>query len=130
MTPAATPAGRIDRDGVHPGDDLESHATTIESEPDAPFAGLLARIARSGFLATNAGGRATWIVESGAPRWCRVGVVARQWRAPALVAPEEGSVARHFREAAPRPYFAYRRHAGPRLVLAALRESGPLPPRS
>ena len=52
----------IDRDSVHAGDDLGSHATSITLDPSATLRALIEVIQDAGYLPGINGGKATWII--------------------------------------------------------------------
>lgn len=71
----------VDRASVHPGDDTQSHARTFECPNGATLRDIITMIAESGWLASIAGGLATWSVASNVI----VAVVAQQWREPKMM---------------------------------------------
>ncbi|TDC25690.1 hypothetical protein E1265_06385 [Streptomyces sp. 8K308] len=70
----------VDRGSVAMGDDVLPHAETTELPPETPLADIVARLLERHFLATIAGGRATWILVAGDRR--PLAVVAQQWDEP------------------------------------------------
>lgn len=71
----------IDRDSVHAGDDLGSHATSITLDPSATLRALIEVIQDAGYLPGINGGKATWIIcSSDKP----IGVLAQQWPEPQI----------------------------------------------
>ncbi|WP_433478411.1 hypothetical protein ACQPZP_16060 [Spirillospora sp. CA-142024] len=60
------------------GDDVLPHAQTIELPPETSLARVVAHLLERHFLATIAGGKATWILVAGGP----LAVVAQQWDEP------------------------------------------------
>jgi hypothetical protein len=76
----------LNRDSVHAGDDLESHAALIQVEADLTIAELLARL-KEEYLPGISGGQATWIITSSGNVPTPVGVLAQQWREPKLRVP-------------------------------------------
>ena len=83
----------IDRDSVHAGDDLESHAMSITLNPLATLRTLIEVIQDMDYLPRISGGKATWVVySSGKP----LGVFAQQWSEPKLTVPPEGIVDENF----------------------------------
>ncbi|WP_053170877.1 hypothetical protein [Streptomyces sp. SBT349] len=68
----------MDRDSVAMGDDVLPHAETIEMPPETSLADVVAHLRERHYLATIAGGRATWILVADRP----LAVVAQQWNEP------------------------------------------------
>jgi hypothetical protein len=118
---------KINRDSVHPGDDLDSHATTINIPAQSTVINLLDGIRKSNFLPSIAGGEATWIIDcSGAPNG-NLGVLAQQWNTPRLTVPEETSVAQLSFDCTINLYFQYWCQSDPDVVYSCVR-SGKEPP--
>jgi len=69
---------RVDRDSVAMGDDIHPHDETIELPDGTPLADVVADLLERRFLASIAGGRATWILVADRP----LAVVAQQWDEP------------------------------------------------
>ncbi|TDC64458.1 hypothetical protein [Streptomyces hainanensis] len=69
----------MDRTSVAAGDDALPHARTLDLPADTALAAVVADLVARHFLATIAGGRATWIL-TGAGR--PLAVVAQQWAEP------------------------------------------------
>jgi len=83
----------IDRDSVHAGDDLISHANSVKLDPTATLGTVLEAIQAMHYLPSISGDEATWIIcASGQP----IGVLAQQWEAPKLVVPIESPVTQVF----------------------------------
>jgi hypothetical protein len=78
----------IDRDSVHPGDDLESHAAKVEIDSESDIGSMLKDL-QSRYLPSIAGGVATWIVSCSGDGPNPVGVLAQQWQEPRLRVPLE-----------------------------------------
>ena len=68
----------VDRGSVAMGDDVLSHAQTIDLQPGTSLADCVAYLLERHFLASIAGGRATWILVADRP----LAVVAQQWDEP------------------------------------------------
>jgi hypothetical protein len=68
----------IDRTSVAMGDDIRPHAQTFDLPSETSLAEVVAYILKLNFLATIAGGKATWILIADRP----LGVVAQQWTEP------------------------------------------------
>ncbi|GAB2902307.1 hypothetical protein GCM10027046_34220 [Uliginosibacterium flavum] len=73
----------LNRDSVHPGDDLESHASTIQVESQVSIGEVLEQVKRS-YLPGIAGGQATWIISCSGKGPSPLGVLAQQWKEPKL----------------------------------------------
>jgi len=92
----------IDRDSVHEGDDLISHANSVKLDPTATLGTVLEAIQAMHYLPSISGDEATWIIcASGQP----IGVLAQQWEAPKLVLPIESPVTQVFGEDEPLLFF-------------------------
>lgn len=114
----------IDRDSVHAGDDLESHATSIKLSPVATLRALFEVIQDMGYLPGITGGKATWIIcSSGKP----IGVLAQQWQEPKLSMPYESIVSQYFGATEPRILFRYWCQADPDQVFSHIK-AGHEPP--
>ncbi|WLI14828.1 MULTISPECIES: hypothetical protein [Pseudomonas] len=116
----------IDRDSVHAGDDLESHATSITLDPSATLRALIKVIQGMGYLPGINGGKATWIIcSSGKP----IGVLAQQWPEPKLTTPPESIVDQYFGNTEPRLLFRYWCQADPDQVFLQLKAGNEPPSR-
>jgi hypothetical protein len=115
----------VDRDSVCAGDDAEPHSATCYVLPTASVSELIDAALSVCRLASIAGGRATWLIEVGVPGRC-VGVVAQQWVAPRLLAPN-AAITGLFVSAARSVYFRYWAQNDPDLVFEALRAGRSLP---
>ncbi|MBV4462448.1 hypothetical protein KVG95_03785 [Pseudomonas sp. SWRI79] len=114
----------IDRDSVHAGDDMGSHATSITLDPSATLRSLIEVIQGMGYLPGINGGKATWIIcSSGKP----IGVLAQQWSEPKLTAPPASIVDQYFGNTEPRLLFRYWGQADPDQVFSHI-EAGSEPP--
>lgn len=92
----------IDRDSVHAGDDLISHANSVKLDPTTTLRTALEAIQTMHYLPSISGDEATWIIcASGQP----IGVLAQQWEAPKLVVPIESPVTQVFGEDEPLLFF-------------------------
>lgn len=116
----------IDRDSVHAGDDLESHAMSITLDPSATLRTLIAVIQDMDYLPRISGGKATWVVySSGKP----LGVFAQQWSEPNLTVTPESIVDQHFGNIEPRLLFRYWCQADPDEVFSDIKAGNELPSR-
>jgi len=69
----------LSRESVCAGDDVEApHSETISFPDGTAVLDVLTQIARSGYLASIAGGEATWSAASNIP----LAVIAQQWSQP------------------------------------------------
>lgn len=70
----------VDRTSVAAGDDAVPHVMTIDVPPSRPLAEVVTDLVAKHYLASIAGGRATWILVSGDRR--PLAVLAQQWPEP------------------------------------------------
>jgi hypothetical protein len=114
----------IDRDSVHAGDDLGSHATSITLDPSATLRTLIEMIQDAGYLPGINGGKATWIIcSSDKP----IGILAQQWSEPEFCVPSESIVDQYFANTEPRLLFGYWCQADPDKVFSHIK-AGKEPP--
>src|SRR5689334_7204758 len=109
----------LNRDSVHPGDDIESHASTVEVDPDAELGSLLMQLMRT-YLPGIAGGKATWIVSCSGNGPSPLGVLAQQWQDSRLRIPAETSVRQALGTDRPSISFEYWCQKDPALVFSAI----------
>lgn len=114
----------IDRDSVHAGDDLGSHATSITLNPSATLRALIEEIQNAGYLPSIYGGKATWIICSSDKL---IGVLAQHWPEPKLTVPLESIVDQYFGNTEPRLLFRYWSQADPDQVFSHIK-AGKEPP--
>lgn len=69
---------KVDRSSVAAGDDAVPHDEVVDVAPDTPLSKVVSGLLARHFLATIAGGQATWILETDRP----LAVVAQQWEQP------------------------------------------------
>lgn len=116
----------IDRDSVHAGDDLTSHASSIKLDPHATLRTLFEAIKTMHYLPDISGGKATWIV-------CvsdkEIGVLAQQWTEPKLVVPIENRLKEAIADHEPRFQFRYWCQADPDDVFSSIEAGEQLPSR-
>jgi hypothetical protein len=105
----------LNRDSVHPGDDLESHASTISVDSSSTIASLLCRL-KSDYLPGIAGGEATWIITSSGDGPSPLGVLAQQWREPKLRVPHTSLIGELLGTIRPSISFEYWCQKDPQLV--------------
>jgi hypothetical protein len=115
------------RDSVAMGDDIEApHEWVVPVAEDAPIGAVVEEMLRVSYLASIAGGRATWIVEGAQP----LAVVAQQWTAPRWLADPELPVSILRRpDGRPDLQIRYWCQADPDRVFDTLRTGAPLPDR-
>lgn len=115
------------RDSVAMGDDIEApHEWAAPVAEEASIAAVVRAMIRASYLASIAGGRATWIVEGAQP----LAVVAQQWREPRwLVPPEVAAASVRRPDGHPDLHVRYWCQADPDRVYEALRTGAPLPDR-
>jgi hypothetical protein len=116
----------IDRDSVHAGNDLGSHATSISLDPSATLRALIEVIQDSGYLPDINGGKATWIIFSSDKP---IGVLAQQWLEPKLTVPPESIVDQYFGNTEPRLLFRYWCQADPDEVFSHIKDGKEPPSR-
>jgi hypothetical protein len=78
----------VDRDSIHAGDDLESHASKVDADSESDIGALLTKL-KLNYLPGIAGGAATWIVSCSGCGPSPLGVLAQQWQEPRLRIPLE-----------------------------------------
>ena len=113
---------RVDRDSVHQGDDLDSHAITVAMPAGTTVGEMLQHLREIRFLPGIAGGEATWLVD--ACGTC-IGVIAQQWREPQLTI--ESSKPVSALSEYPAFYFRYWCQANPDQVFACVLAGTELP---
>ncbi|KAB8167857.1 hypothetical protein FH609_009730 [Streptomyces sp. 3MP-14] len=114
----------VDRTSVAAGDDALPHVRTLDVPADASLGRVVAGLLADRYLATVAGGRATWILTVGGEP---VGVVAQQWAAPRYLVDADRPIASFAAPEAPETpdpgvalVFRYWKQHDPDGVLAAL----------
>jgi hypothetical protein len=115
------------RDSVAMGDDVDAPHEWIAPVPgDAAIGAVVEAMQRARYLASIAGGRATWIVEGARP----LAVVAQEWAAPRWLVTPELPVA-ELRRPGGRPDLEVRYwcQVDPDWVYECLRTGAPLPDR-
>ena len=113
---------RVDRNSVHQGDDLDSHATTVAMPAGTTVGEMLQHLREIRFLPGIAGGEATWLVNAGDT--C-IGVIAQQWREPRLTIELSKPILALSEH--PAFYFRYWCQANPDQVFACVRAGKELP---
>lgn len=115
------------RDSVAMGDDADApHEWAAPVAADASIGAVVAAMLRASYLASIAGGHATWIVEGVEP----LAVVAQQWSVPRWLVPPELPAATLARpDQRPGLQIRYWCQVDPNRVFACLRTGAPLPDR-
>jgi hypothetical protein len=115
------------RESVAMGDDIDApHEWIAPVEDTASIGAVVAAMMRAPYLASIAGGRATWIIEGARP----LAVVAQQWAAPRWLVPPELPVAALGRPGGgPDLQVRYWCQVEPDRVYECLRTGAPLPDR-
>ena len=75
----------VDRDSVHAGDDISSHAVSISVHEDISIEDLLIKASHKCTLPTISGGKATWLAYLDAEPKQYLGVIAQQWKSPRVL---------------------------------------------
>ncbi len=117
---------QIDRDSVHPGDDLVSHATTLNISHSATIADFLKEIRQVHFLPSISGGKATWLIDSEGSESKCIGVLAQQWSEPKLTISASTPIT-EISSGKPGFYFRYWCQADPDTVFSCVRSGRELP---
>lgn len=118
----------LNRDSVHPGDDLQSHASTIQVEGDSTIGELLEKTKRN-YLPGIAGGQSTWIVSCSAATPSPLGVLAQQWAAPKLRVPLDTPIHTLLGTTRPSVTFEYWCQKDPDLVFNRIAAGKEPPPK-
>lgn len=115
------------RDSVAAGDDVDApHELKIELRAQESLDSLVTRIIQSNYLASIAGGKATWILKSGERA---LAVVAQQWPAPCFLVPAEDSARSYLSGGECDVEFVYWCQVDPKRVFDCLASGKPLPDR-
>lgn len=115
----------VDRDSVHAGDDISSHAISISVHEDMSIEDLLVKASKKCTLPTISGGKATWFAYSDAEPKQYLGVIAQQWQSPKVLS--SGTVGSIFTEQSAKLVFRYWCQADPDQVFFALANNKELP---
>lgn len=116
----------LDRDSVHAGDDLSSHASSIKLDLTATLRTLFEAIQTMRYLPGISGGEASWVICASGKT---IGVLAQQWATPKLVVPIESQVKQVFQDNEPRLLFKYWCQTDPDLVFSRIKAGEALPSR-
>ncbi|WP_125921743.1 hypothetical protein [Hymenobacter lapidarius] len=103
----------LTRESVAMGDDADApHHREILVADDADLSAIINVILQSNYLASIAGGRATWTVVSRIP----IAIVAQQWAEPKMMAPIPSLSSLNFSNNALSLHFDYRTQQNPESV--------------
>lgn len=118
----------LNRDSVHAGDDLESHASTVDCDSESSIAELIQKVKQT-YLPGIAGGEATWIVTCSGSGPSPLGVVAQQWRQPRLRLPLDTSISKALGTSSPSITFEYWCQKNPQIVFDRIASDKEPPPK-
>jgi len=112
------------RDSVCAGDDCNAPHELAWPNPEVPLGQLAAELICRHYLASIAGGQATWILHGLRP----LAVLAQQWSEPRFLVDASTPVSAYLkRETPPHLNLEYRCQVDPDAVFNCLREGRPLP---
>ena len=128
MNEAQTSQLIIWRDSVCAGDDCEAPHELILPARDESLRNVANRLLGAGYLALIAGGRATWILETGRRAGRPLAVLAQQWTQPRfLVDPDSGTTTYIHHDDNPHLNLRYWCQVDPEQVFDCLQRGEPLP---
>ena len=114
------------RDSVCAGDDCDAPHELKLAVQDETLRDVVSELLRKGYLASIAGGKATWILQASRP----LAVLAQQWEQPRFLVDAEAAVGRYIsRGQRPDLRLRYWCQADPDRVFECLRDGRPLPDR-
>ena len=119
------------RDSVCMADDCDApHELVLPVVDDESLRGVVGGLLKASYLAAIAGGRATWILETGGQEARPLAVLAQQWRHPRfLVEPDAAVTAYVGPSTVPHLYLKYWCQVNPERVFGCLQRGEPLPDR-
>lgn len=120
---------KIDRDSVHPADDLFSHEKTIQFPTSGTILEFLTLVNHPPYLPSISGDQATWIIDLLGPQENCLGVVAQQWQQPKLTIPLATPITDLITSQHSTFFFRYWCQADPEKVFFAIRNHTSLPDR-
>lgn len=120
---------KIDRESVHPADDIYSHEKAVEFPASGTILEFLMLVNQPPYLPGIFGDQATWIVDLHGPGENCLGVVAQQWQQPRLTIPLTTPIADLITSPQSAFFFRYWCQADPEKVFLAIRNHAPLPDR-
>ncbi len=111
-------------------DDIDApHELALSVGSDESLRGVV-RMFGTSYLASIAGGRATWILETGGRKGRPLAVLAQQWWRPRfLVEPDAAGSTYIQPDARPHLYLKYWWQVAPEIVFGCLQRGEPLPDR-
>ena len=116
----------LNRDSVHAGDDLGSHALSIQADSNLSIGELIAQMNRD-YLPGIAGGQATWIISGSGNSPNPLGVLAQQWKEPKLRVSLSTPIGELLGNPHPNVRFEYWCQKDPELVFSLV-AAGNMPP--
>ena len=117
----------LNRDSVHSGDDIVSHAKQINIKESATVKDLIEVIRQTNYLPQIIGGNATWIIDCLNTPNGVIGVDAQQWSEPKLVIPDGSLVAQLTKDGKVNLHFRYWCQSDPEKVYACVIAGNELP---
>ena len=117
----------VDRDSVHAGDDISSHAVSISIDEELGIEELLIKASSKCTLPKISGGKATWFAYYDSEPKQYLGVLAQQWLKPKLVISSTSTVSSVFTSTPGKLIFRYWCQSDPEAVLDALINDKKLP---
>ncbi|MET3109502.1 peptidoglycan/xylan/chitin deacetylase (PgdA/CDA1 family) [Oxalobacteraceae bacterium GrIS 2.11] len=117
----------VNRDSVHPGDDIVSHSKQIRISSSSTVKELVEMIRQSDYLPKIVGGNATWIVDCLGAYYGVIAVDAQQWKAPKLAVQEGTLVSKLLVDGKANLYFRYWCQSDPEMVYESVIEGNDLP---
>ena len=120
---------KIDRDSVHPGDDVQSHATTLRVPSTATLGAFLLQVRQTNYLPGIHGGKATWLINLTGNEGKCIGVVAEEWNEPKLTIPADTPVKTLLHSNPSGFIFRYWCQANPETVFSSVLYGKELPDR-
>lgn len=112
----------VDRSSVAMGDDLRSHAVTMDLPERTSLGEVVASLRMKGYLPKIQGGRATWVLEIGDEA---VALIAQQWPEPKFVVSQRKTIGSYGEGVTLR--FVYRAQIDPDDLFDTLAEGEPRP---
>jgi hypothetical protein len=116
------------RDSVSAGDDCDTPHELVLPFRDESLCSFAARLLGQSYLASIAGGRATWILQTDRRAGLSLAVVAQQWSQPRFLVDPESPVSSYIQcDSTPHFYFRYWCQVEPERVFACLQRGEALP---
>ncbi|MCC3861997.1 hypothetical protein [Pseudemcibacter aquimaris] len=117
----------IDRDSVHPADDMDDHGVSVELSGNSDVSELLQIAQDACPLPKISGGKATWIIYAGDNDLHCLGVLAQQWSVPHFLISANEKINTIFTDQPAKLMFRYWCQSNPDDVLKALKNKTDLP---